>query len=344
MDPVRLAVIGAGVIGKRHIAAIADCSDAKLVAVADPDEATERVAEENGAAWFGDCEDMLAAIGPDGAVVATPTEHHMEPVLSALKAGAHVLIEKPIAATAQEAERIEREARDAGRHVLVGHHRRYYPLVEKARELVSGGAIGQLVAVSGQWTVLKPPAYFSAGWRKKREAGPVLTNLVHEIDTLRHICGEVISVTAEISSGVLGFEKEDVAALTLGFENGALGAMVISDQAPSPWAWEFATGENPAFPKSGQNACRFMGTGAALDFPNLTLWTHETGESGWNHEMQPWSLESILGDAFAAQCRHFCAVVRGDEQPRIDAADGAKSLRATLAVFASAKAGRRITL
>ncbi len=344
MDAVRLAVIGAGVIGRRHVAAIADCGDAQLVAVADPDETTKQIADENSAAWFGRSEEMLAAARPDGVIVATPTEHHLQPALAALEAGAHVLIEKPIAATDEEAERIERESGQSGRHVLVGHHRRYYPLVEKARELVSGGAIGRLVAVSGQWTVLKPPHYFSADWRKKREAGPVLTNLVHEIDTLRYICGEVTSVTAEISSGVLGFEKEDVAALTLGFENGALGAVIISDQTPSPWAWEFATGENPAFPESGQNACRFMGTEAALDFPNLTLWTHEAGESGWNHKMRPRSVESVLGDAFSSQCRHFCAVIRGDEEPRIDAADGARSLRATLAVFEAAHAGQRVTL
>ncbi len=344
MDAARLAVIGAGVIGTRHIAAIADCEDAKLVAVADPNEATKRVAEDHGAAWFGDCGQMLASVGPDGVVVATPTEHHLQPALSALRAGAHVLIEKPIAATAEEAQRIARESRETGRHVLVGHHRRYYPLVERARELVSGGAIGQLVAVSGQWTVLKPPAYFAADWRKKRAAGPVLTNLVHEIDTLRYICGEVTSVSAGISSGVLGMEKEDVAALTIGFASGALGAMVISDQTPSPWAWEFATGENPAFPRSGQNACRFMGTEAALDFPNLTLWTHEAGESGWNHRMNPQALESALCDAFIAQCRHFCAVIRSEAAPHIDAEDGARSLRVTLAVFESAETGRHVSL
>ncbi len=344
MDRVRLAIVGAGVIGKRHMAAIADTPCADLVAIADPFPAAKTLAEENGIQWFAETADMLAAAKPDGVIVATPTEHHLEPVLAAMEAGAHVLVEKPITPDLAQAEDIIARSAVTGRHVLVGHHRRYYPLLHKARELVQGGALGRLVAVCGQWNARKHPAYFEPDWRKKREAGPVLTNLVHDMDSLRFICGDVACISAEISSDILGYEKEDAAAIVVRFKSGALGSFVLSDQTPSPWAWEFATGENPAFPRSAQNACRFMGTKAALDFPNLTLWTGDRGERDWNHPMTAQAIAVDLGDAFAAQCHHFCAVIKGDEAPRITAADAARTLQATLAVFKAAQSGKRVAL
>ena len=344
MNTARLAIVGAGVIGKRHIAAIAGTPCAELVAIADPVPAAKSVAEDNGARWFAETADMLAAANPDGVIVATPTEHHLAPVLAAMDAGAHVLVEKPITPSLEQAQEIIARSAATGRHVLVGHHRRHYRLLHKARELVQGGALGQLVAVSGQWNARKPPAYFQPDWRMKREAGPVLTNLIHDMDSLRFICGDLASISADVSSGILGGEKEDVAACVVRFRNGALGSFILSDQTPSPWAWEFATGENSAFPRSAQNACRFMGTKAALDFPNLTLWTHEGGEPDWNHPMTAQAIDIDLGDAFAAQCRHFCAVIKGDEAPQITAADAAMTLKATLAVFEAAQSGRRIDL
>ena len=344
MDRAKLAIVGAGVIGKRHMAAIAETPAAELVAIADPLPTAKTIAEENGIQWFAETEDMLAAVKPDGVIVATPTEHHLAPVLAAMDAGAHVLVEKPITPNLAQAEEIITRSATIRRHVLVGHHRRHYPVLHKARDLVQGGALGRLVAVCGQWTVKKPPAYFEPDWRRKRQAGPVLTNLIHEMDSLRFICGDVANISAETSCDILGYDKEDTAAFVIRFENGALGSFVLSDQTPSPWAWEFATGENPAFPRSAQNVCRFMGTEAALDFPNLTLWTDERGEPGWNHPMTARTIEIDLGDAFAAQCRHFCAVIKGDEAPRITALDAAKTLQATLAVFEAAEGGKRIDL
>ena len=229
-------------------------------------------------------------------------------------------------------------------HVLVGHHRRYYGLVDAARTMIQRGDLGKLLAVNGQWTVLKADTYFEPDWRKKKEAGPVLINLVHELDTLRYICGEISSISAETSSMVRGHDAEETAALLIRFDNGALGTFLMSDAAPSPWAWEFATGENPAFPGHYENVCRFMGTNAALEFPNLKIWRYVDSERGWHFAMRPQDISIPLGDAFAHQCAHFCAVVRGEEQPRITAEDATRSLAATVAVFDAMETGRRITL
>jgi predicted dehydrogenase len=342
--PIRLAIVGGGFIGRRHAGAIAEVPAAELVAVADPAIAGKALADELGVPHHGDLRSMFANERLDGVIVSTPTEHHCQPTLAALEAGCHVLVEKPITATLEEAQQIVEKAAEGDRQVLVGHHRRYYSLVREAREIVQSGRLGRLVAVTGQWNLRKHDDYYSPDWRKTREAGPVLTNLIHEIDTIRYICGEVESLSADISQDVMGFEKEDAAAMVLRFRNGALATFLLSDRTPSPWAWEFATGETPDFPKSGQNTVRFMGTAAALDFPNLVLWRHGDETPDWNHTIKQNRISHDLGDAFISQVAHFCGVISGHEDPVTTARDATESLKVTLAVFESARTGKRVLL
>lgn len=342
MSPVRLALIGAGRIGARHLETIAKVEEAELVAIADANPAAVAIAERYGAAFFGNNEDMLANAKPDGVVIATPTDLHLAPALASLEAGAHLLIEKPITGTLEEAEILSEKAHAAQREVLVGHHRRYYPFIHKAREILQKGELGQVVAVNGQWTLRKADSYFDQTWRQKPEAGPILINFIHEIDCLRYICGEIVSLSAELASTVRGHEKEETAAIILRFENGALGTFLLSDSAASPWAWEFGFEENPEFPPAYQNAWRFVGDRASLELPNLKLWRHEDTAKGWNSPLRSEDRSCSPGDAYINQCRHFCQVIRGAEKPRITAEDATRSLRATLAVFEAAQSGRRI--
>ena len=341
--PEPLALVGAGMIGKRHLKAISETDAAQLVAIVDPMPNAAALAQEANVPHFEFAEDMLAATSPKGVIVATPTEHHLQPSLCALEAGCHLLVEKPITATLEEADAVIYASETRGLHVLVGHHRRYYPQVAAARDLVRGGTLGQLVTVSGQWSVRKPDPYYEPDWRKGWRAGPVLTNLIHEMDYMRFIVGEVEAVTALAGNPVQGFEKEDVTALALRFENGALGSFILSDQADSPWAWEMATGENPAFPKNGQNCLTFAGTKGALEFPNLRHWTSDGLES-WVTPKTARDMPFELGDAFVHQIEHFAELVRGDTAPRITAREATDTLKATLAVLQSAAEGRHINL
>lgn len=340
----KIALIGSGVIGQRHLQAIKQSNAVSLVGIADTDPAAEAIAHEFAVPWFSDGADMLAQTALDGVIIATPTEHHLKPTLSALDAGCHVLVEKPIMATVAEAEQVVAQSAACQRHVLVGHHRRYYEQVDRARQLISQGALGQLVAVSGQWNLRKHDAYYEPDWRKGWKAGPVLTNLIHEIDSLRYICGPVVSVCAETANCVQGFEKEDVAALVFKFASGALGSFILSDQTNSPWSWESATGENAAFPPSGQNAVRFMGTDGSLEFPNLVLWKHDPAPGDWTKKIAPQTIACEMADAYINQIEHFGRVTLGQEQPRITAADATDTLRVINAVFEAAKSGQRVML
>lgn len=341
----RVALIGVGLIGQRHIAAFSGCPASELVGIADSNQ--DRLAAsaaKAGVPGFSDAIELIEALKPDGVIVATPTDRHLEPTLAALEAGCGVLVEKPIAADDADANRIVDAERGARGRVLVGHHRRHNPAAAAARKLLGEGALGRLVMVSGEWAVSKHDGYFGESWRRLRKAGPVLINMSHDLDMLRYICGEMESVSAEVSNAVMGCEKEDAAAAVIRFQCGALGAFALSDRANSPWAWEFATGENPAFPPSGQNCYRFIGTERSLEFPQLRLWSHKGGEPNWFHPMATDDLPVAQADAFALQAAHFSDVARSLAEPLVTASDAAKSLRATLAVFESAESGRRILL
>ena len=243
MGAVKLAIIGGGVIGRRHADAISMVEDATLVAISDIASSGLQLAEEEGVPLHSDFRDLLENEDIDGVIVSTPTEYHFQPTMASLDAGRHVLVEKPMMATLEEADLVAQKVEESGFDVLVGHHRRYYSLVRRAREILQSGGLGQVVAVNGQWTARKADGYYLPDWRRRWKAGPILTNLIHEMDTLRYICGDVESISAEISHKVRNWEKEDAAAIILRFFNGVIGTFILSDQTPSPWAWEFATGE-----------------------------------------------------------------------------------------------------
>ena len=344
MDKVRVGLIGAGSIGVRHMKAMEEVPEITLVAIADPSPAAVRIGAAQNIPIYPDAGAMLAQGGLDAVIIATPTERHHQDMMVALEARQTVLVEKPITATLAEADEVTRFAEQQGCHVLVGHQRRYYPCAAEAREIIAQGRIGKLMGVTGQWTTRKDDDYYSAAWRRDVKAGPILTNLIHEIDLLRFICGDIATVSAEVTHHDQEFDKEDAVAISMKFVNSAVGTFLLSDRTPTPWTWEMALGESVRFPKTGQNAIRFLGTEGALDFPNLTLWSHADSDGDWHDEITAEQIKTPFVDAYIAQCRHLCAIVRGTEAPIIDARNGSKSLAATLAAASSAASGRRVIL
>ena len=344
MQRVKIGLVGAGSIGLRHIHAIDEVEEISLVAIADPSPEVAGLGFARSIPVYAEAKNMFQVGGLDGVIVATPTKYHHQIVMTALTHRLTVLVEKPISATIEEAQEITRFARKQGCHVLVGHQRRYYPCSKTAREIIQSGRLGTLMAVTGQWTVRKDDPYYTPKWRREIEAGPILTNLIHEIDLLRFICGDIARVSAEITDHDQHFAKEDAVAITMKFANDAIGSFVISDRTPTPWNWEMALGENAKFPKSGQNAIRIMGTNGALEFPNLVLWSHPDVNGNWQDEIRPEVIETPFVDAYKAQCQHLFAVIRGMQRPIADAENGTRSLEATLAAVRAATEGTRVIL
>ena len=280
---------------------------------------------------------LLEEENPEGVIIATPSGTHSAIADICAEKSVAILVEKPIADTLPEAQRIVRLADEAGCQVLVGHHRRHNPLVQETRSMVQSGALGRLIAVSMMWALLKPSDYYQVDWRCRRpDGGPVLINLIHELDILRFICGEIRQVYAQSSSMARGLEVEDSLSITLSFATGALGSVLASDATPSPWSYEVASGENPYYFHTSQNCYYFLGSRASLAFPRMELWHYaDPARSGWQHPLETSRRKVAQADPLIRQLEHFCRVVRRQESPLVDGLDGTRSLAVALAVLES---------
>ncbi len=343
MSKVRIAVIGAGAFGQRHLSYLQREQLCEVVAIADPMPAAADYATAHGYRYFSDYCDMLDAVKPEGAIIASPNALHAPMGLACAERGVHILVEKPIAETLAAAQSLAAAAQRAKVALLVGHHRRYNPVIEKAREIVRGGGIGRLTAVVALWMIHKPDDYFDVTWRREPGGGPVLINLIHDIDDLRFICGEIASVQALTSSAIRGFAVEDTAVIALRFANGALGTVTLSDSVPAPWSWEMTSGEAAQYPQRPENCYLFSGTEASLTVPRLDLWRYD-GEKSWTRPLAKQTLDVPGEDPLTRQLRHFCRVIRGEETPRITGCDAAQTLAVTLAVLEAARSGHAVAL
>ena len=332
----RIAVIGAGLIGRKHVELVAGA--AELDAVVDADLDTQDVAAAHGVPWYNDVATFLRHHAPDGAIIATPNQLHVPHALAFIEAGVPLLIEKPIADTSAGARRIVEQAARAGVPVLVGHHRRHSSLVRAAKAAIDEGALGRLVSVAAQFWIMKPDGYFDVTWRTQPGAGPVFINLIHDIDLLRHFCGEVVAVQAAEASAVRGFAVEDTAAVILRFDNGVLGTVSISDTVSAPWSWEMTAGENPAYPKTAEAAYRIGGTHGALSVPDLKLWSHPGARSWWA-PIEAQDRGVAADDPLAAQLAHFLEVVAGRAAPSVTGHDGMRNLAVLEAIKRACASG-----
>lgn len=343
MSTVRIAIIGAGLIGRTHINVIRQEWRCEVAAIADPMPAAAVYASEQGIPLFADYAEMLDLVKPDGAIIATPNALHAPAALACAERGVPMLVEKPIADTIEAAHNIVDAADHAGVALLVGHHRRYNPILQKSRDIVQSGRIGRLVAVNSLYLLQKPDPYFDVAWRREAGGGPVLINLIHDIDDLRFICGEISILQAISSNSIRGFAVEDTAAIIARFANGALGTLTVSDATATPWNWEMTVSENPFFPRQPENCYYFAGTEGGFAVPKMELW-HYAGEKGWGAPFSRETIDVQPTDPYVQQIRHFCRVILGEEKPFITGADAARTLAATLAIKKAAETGSSVKL
>ena len=347
MTSLKIAVVGAGLIGSRHIDLVLSVADCALAAIVDPAEHSVQLAAQTGAAHFTTLEAMLTAARPDGIIIATPNAFHVEQALQCISARIPALIEKPVAETAADGERLIAAAEAAAVPCIVGHHRHHGAIMRTAEDIVAGGSLGRLVAVAGSALYYKPDSYFEAGpWRREVGAGPILLNLIHDISNLRALMGEVDAVHAFASHEARGFAAEDTAAISLRFVNGALGTLVLSDTAASPRSWEHTSAENDDFPHSPDEDCYVItGTRGSLAIPTMRLKTFSQGaEPSWREPFE----RTVVGlkrlDPMVEQLKHFCAVIRGEASPRVTIRDGVRNVEICNAISRSARTGELIEI
>jgi predicted dehydrogenase len=340
MTMIRISVAGAGLIGRRHIDLVRGGTECDLASIVDPAPAAKALAASLAVPWYPSIPDLLEGDRPDGVIVATPSQMHLEHALACVAAAVPTLLEKPIATTTDDGVTIAHAATERGVPLLVGHHRRHSPILRAARDVIESGVVGRLVAVTGAAMFRKPDAYFDESpWRRRLGGGPLLINMIHEIDSLRYLCGEITSVQAVASSSARGFDVEDTVAVTLAFEGGALGTFILSDSAASAVSWELTSGENPAYPNvPGIDCYMLAGDVGSLGIPTMRLEVYE-GTPSWWEPLRREVLHVERRDPLAEQLRHFCAVIEGDAAPLVTGWDGVQSLRVIEAIAEAARTG-----
>lgn len=318
---VTIAIVGTGIIGPRHAQSVLDCPNATLHSIVDPSPHAESVAARFTVPLFASVSEMLhAGEAPEAAIVCTPNSTHVDISKELLEAGVNVLVEKPISTTVSSALELVKTAKSTGRHLLVGHHRRFNPYITATKRALADNIIGRAIAVSGLWATYKPESYFQAPaeWRATAESGgPILINLIHDVDLLQYLFGPITRVHAEKTLSQRGHDAEEGAAILLRFASGVVGTFICLDAAPSPYNFEAATGENPLFPKAGKDVYRIFGSEGTLSVGDMEM--HRYGEAklkSWTSKLDEDTLQ--VGDEvpFDEQVTHLVRVVRGSERPR----------------------------
>jgi predicted dehydrogenase len=230
--------------------------------------------------------------------------------------------------------------------LLTGHHRNYSPIMATAREIVQSGVLGSIVAVVGTALFYKPDDYFDVGdgWRRQPGGGPILLNLIHEVNDLQSLVGDVVRVQATTSSATRGFPVEDTAAMVFTFAGGALGTFLLSDTAASPRSWEQTSQENTSYATYPDEDCYHLaGTHGSLSVPTMRLRVFR-GSRSWWEPFESTTVDLQRSDPLANQVAHFAAVIRGEVEPLCTGRDGLKTLQVVEAVVESARTGQPVDL
>ncbi|WP_182086331.1 Gfo/Idh/MocA family oxidoreductase [Aureimonas sp. ME7] len=338
-----IAVVGAGVIGRTHVDTLMRMPSLRLAAIVDPTPEAHALAQTRGVPALPDVEALAGSGLAQAAIVATPNETHLPIAAFLLERGLPVLLEKPVAESLSSALQLADVARRTGVPLLIGHHRRHNPIIRAAHRAIRDGAIGDLVMATVTSSLAKPDSYFAAAWRRTAGAGgPLLINLVHEIDLLRHFFGEILSVQATTSHAHRGFEVEDTAAVCATFAGGGLATLCISDAAVGPWAWDLSAGENLGrFPAHPVSAHLYAGSRGGLSLPDLTLWS-SPGLPDWTVELVSDRVPMGKGDPYERQLAHFAELIRDGGTPLVDVRDATANLIVLDAIGRAARTGARV--
>jgi predicted dehydrogenase len=328
-SPLRVAVIGAGFIGLDHAAAYARRSDLELVAVADVDldRATD-VATRFGAHAFIDHRELLQAATPDAVSICVPTGLHRAVVEEAAAAGAHILLEKPMAATVADCDAIARVVLDAGVTLMLGFTHRFHRELILARGLIADGRLGPPMLATDLFSFGEhapwPAWYYD---RSMSGGGELMHDAVHLVDRLAWLVDspitEVFGATTTYARGIDGVEDGAVAVLRFG--SGAIASLFVNESTYPLRA------DAPSVPMPGRCELEVHGPRGSIRY---RTW-HELIV---DLEGEP-SRTLAYGDGreLDREIEEFVACVRDRRPPSVGAAEGRRGIAVVEAIYESAR-------
>ncbi|MGS0561882.1 Gfo/Idh/MocA family protein [Microbacterium aurugineum] len=339
-EPLRIAIVGAGVIGAVHarlITALAD--EGRLVAVVDLDEERGRaLAAAHDVPFYSSAAEAYRLEQIDIASICLPSAFHADAVVEALEAGVDVIVEKPIDVTLDAADRIQATESATGRTVSVISQRRFQPVSSFIRRSIDQGALGRMTSGVVESALFRPQEYYESGdWRGTASidgGGALMNQGIHALDLLLWMLGTPVSVSAK--TGRLAHERievEDVAGATIEFESGAIGLLLASTAAYPGLPVRLAVHGSAGTAVMENDGLSFFASATAAEPSRDALVEHDVPE-GW----------SDVDMAHHRQYLDVIAAIREGRRPAITTDDGRRALQVVLAVYESARTGRPVDL
>jgi predicted dehydrogenase len=310
-----LALVGTGMWAPR-LAAAAQRAGLELVTCFSRDEPSRRqFAERFGCEPAASLEDALAHPGVEGALLATPNDVHEEQALACAERGRHVFVEKPIADSREGGERMRDACAAAGVTLMVGHAFRRLGAARRVKKLLDAGALGSVVLAEANMSL--PGSFRPGAWRAQRErnaGGPIMQLGIHHVDTLSYWLGPVRRSAGRFAHVHTEADIDDVGAVTLEFDSGALGVVTGSYVSPKTLS------------------LRLLGTEAVLEQrTDFSVWPNaQELDSVTELTVNGEAVEFDERDILAEELEEFALCMRGEAEPETGAAVGLAAVGAVL--------------
>ena len=342
MNILNFALVGCGRISKRHseLLGLRQIRNAKLVAVCDVvEEKAEKIAQKFSVPHFIDMHTMMRSVAIDVVVVLTESGNHAKHVVALAPYGKHMMVEKPMALTLDDADAMIRACDESGVKLFVVKQNRFNVPVLKLRSALDSGRFGKLVLGTVRVRWCRPQAYYDQdAWRGTWALdGGVLTNQAsHHIDLLEWMMGEVESVFAMSSTALAKIEAEDTAVVTLRFRNGALGVIEATTAAR---------------PTDLEGSISVLGEGGTVEIGGfavnqMKVWNFSEPNDGDERAMTDYSVNppNVYGFGHQAYYEHVVDSIKKGTPHLVDGLVGRKSLELISAIYESSETGREIPL
>jgi UDP-N-acetyl-2-amino-2-deoxyglucuronate dehydrogenase len=345
---IRTGIVGLGKVAHLHAQALVNLpnSDFRAVRSRSLDKATE-FAGQYGVRAYDDISKMVTEEKLDLVIICTPHPNHLDPATEALVAGAHILVEKPLASSLQDCDAMIKMAREQKRKLGVISQRRFYEPVVRVKEAIGAGKIGKpVLGIVNMFGWRDEKYYQSDPWRGswKHEGGGVLVNQApHQLDVLLWLMGDIYELYgswANLNHPYI--EVEDTAIAVIRFKNGGLGNIVVSNsQKPGIYGKIHIHGSNGASvgvqPEGG--SMFVAGMSNIAEPPVNDLWTVPGEESmleGWiKQDSEFFNTIDATVYYIERQIEDFLDAIRDDREPLVSGEDGRKTVELFTAIYRS---------
>jgi predicted dehydrogenase len=341
MTTLKIAVIGCGSIAKyRHMPEYHANKNVEIIAVCDiVAELAEEAAAEYGAKAFTDYKEVLKLADLNAISVCLPNYLHAPVTIDALNAGKHVLCEKPMATSREEAEAMIEAAKANGKKLMIGHNQRFVKSHEKARQLIANGEIGKVYSFRTAFGHGGPESWSvegKEGWFFKKEQafiGAMGDLGVHKADLLRYILGEeFVEVAAFVETNAKGFaEVDDNAVCVLKSESGIVGTLAAS--------WAYTAKEDNSTVIYGEKAILRL-----EDDPTYSLIVQYSNGETVNYELGKIQSNDDDGQNQSYVVDNFVNCILNNTEPLITGEEGMKSLQVILGAIQSQETNQFVSL